>query len=270
MSYSLTPAERLMGGVRRVVKEQLDRAGGLLSGEDDRDTAVHESRKAFKKIRAVLRLLRPGLHRDVFKRENRACRDAGRLLAPLREATVRLSTAAMIGATDLLGELEQELERAWAQANEAGRIRAVIARLGEISNRLPSWPQAVDTDQLRAGLERVFSEGEGALTRVLSEPTGDHFHEWRKQVKYLWYHVRLLMAYRPELLKPLVDDLVALSNLLGDEHDLADLEARVGDRHLIAAQRMALQSRASELGKAVYAGPAPRVFAPLPLDPGFD
>lgn len=261
MSYRLILEEGLGDGVRRVVREQLASAGVLLSGQKDRNTAVHESRKAFKKIRAVLRLVRPGFHRDVFKRENRACRDVGRLLAPLREAAVRLRTAATIGVTELSNELERDLENAWAVANELGRIQAVIARIDEISNRLPSWPQALDTEQLRAGFDRVFADGGADLRRVLSEPTGEHFHEWRKQVKYLWCHVRLLMAYRPELLRPLVTDLVALSNLLGDEHDLADLEARVGDRYFITARRIALQSQASQLGRTIYSGLAPRVFA---------
>ena len=54
---------------------------------------VHAARKALKQARAALRLLRPCLDAAVYRRENLALRDAGRALAPLRDARVLLDAA---------------------------------------------------------------------------------------------------------------------------------------------------------------------------------
>lgn len=51
------------------------------------DEHVHAARKSIKKARAGLRLLREALGEDRYQRENAALRDAGRCLAPLRDAT---------------------------------------------------------------------------------------------------------------------------------------------------------------------------------------
>lgn len=46
-------------------------------------------------------------------------------------------------------------------------------------------------------------------------------HEWRKRVKYGWYHMRLLTDASPAILSPLEERLHDLSDALGGDHDLA-------------------------------------------------
>ena len=74
---------------------QLDLAIELLStarnGGPDED-AVHETRKALKRLRALVRLLEPELGAQAFARENAALRDAGRRLAGARDAEVMVGT----------------------------------------------------------------------------------------------------------------------------------------------------------------------------------
>src|ERR1700681_438946 len=50
------------------------------------DESIHLARKAIKKARAALRLLRQGIGDGIYKLENAALRDAGRCLSPLRDA----------------------------------------------------------------------------------------------------------------------------------------------------------------------------------------
>ncbi|MCA9972461.1 MAG: hypothetical protein KC425_19705, partial [Anaerolineales bacterium] len=70
MSYRLHPDERLPAGLARITYEQIDDALDYLRDPDDVDEAVHESRKLFKKVRGLLRLVRLELGEPVLKRKN--------------------------------------------------------------------------------------------------------------------------------------------------------------------------------------------------------
>jgi CHAD domain-containing protein len=52
----------------------------------------------------------------------------------------------------------------------------------------------------------------------------DDFHEWRKRVKYHWYHVRLLQETSPAFMKARRTTMKQLSDCLGYDHDLAILK----------------------------------------------
>jgi CHAD domain-containing protein len=49
------------------------------------------------------------------------------------------------------------------------------------------------------------------------------FHEWRKQVKYLWHQLELLQGGWPLVIEATANELHDLSGYLGDAHDLAVL-----------------------------------------------
>ena len=59
--------------------------------------------------------------------------------------------------------------------------------------------------------------------------TAEDFHAWRKATKDLWYAVRLFEPAWPGPLDALAAELHALSQLLGDEHDLTVLRGALGD-----------------------------------------
>ena len=54
-------------------------------------------------------------------------------------------------------------------------------------------------------------------------PSPENFHEWRKRVKYLWHQVEVLLLIQPEILTEMANELHALSDYLGEDHDLAVL-----------------------------------------------
>jgi CHAD domain-containing protein len=75
------------------------------------------------------------------------------------------------------------------------------------------------------GIRRVYRRGRRGLKHVEESPTDENLHEWRKRVKYLWYHARILEATWPAMMGTLVSELDALGDLLGEDHDLADVRA---------------------------------------------
>ena len=72
MSFEMNPEESLRKNVRRIARNQMEGASKHLSGPHkwSRDEAVHEARKRFKKIRAVLRLVRPVIDEKGYREEN--------------------------------------------------------------------------------------------------------------------------------------------------------------------------------------------------------
>ena len=125
-------------------------------------------------------------------------------------------------------------------------------------------------DLMRPGLEREYRKGRKALRTVRGDPPAEAVHEWRKRVKDLWYHLRLLHEVWPATMKGAADEAHALSDLLGDHHDLTVLiddarEQAPDDPGLpeliaLAERRQAeLLAEALPMGERLYAE-KPRLF----------
>jgi CHAD domain len=96
--FRLHPDENAAEGLRRVARAQIDIASAQLEDGDDVAESVHEARKSFKRVRAVVRLARDPLGDDVYRRENAAFRDTGRELAAARSTT---SSSAIAGRSTM-------------------------------------------------------------------------------------------------------------------------------------------------------------------------
>jgi CHAD domain-containing protein len=110
------------------------------------------------------------------------------------------------------------------------------------------------------------------LATAREKPTVENLHEWRKRVKDLWYHLRLLKCVSPGIVGGQADEADKLSDLLGDDHDLAVLREtlRTGAGELavdvdavialIDHRREQLQAQALRIGERLYAE-SPKAFA---------
>jgi len=279
VAFRLKKNESASAGIRRVVRREIDAAIELLEDrKSDPSETVHELRKGFKKIRAVVRLVRDGLGAEGFRRENRALRDLGRLLSPARDAKVRLT------ALDRLLEKEKgKLSRSdvapirarLASSHRAAVTRArrpeAVARIGQelraLRRRARSWPlEKAGFACLEAGLRRAYRDGRRAEAEAYRVRTDDAFHEWRKRAKDLRYQVSLLEPAWPRLMKDVARGLHDLTDVLGDDHDLADLRGALTGRgkpanrakavddllDRIAHRRSILQAEARPVGARMY------------------
>jgi len=80
MAYELQLDETVEDGLRRIAVELIDDSIGWLDRSDRApDAAVHEVRKDCKKLRGLLRLVRPAAP-ALYRAENRIFRDAARPL----------------------------------------------------------------------------------------------------------------------------------------------------------------------------------------------
>jgi CHAD domain-containing protein len=289
MSYILR-LDDLSGSIAEVAHSQLQDAIHQLEEGHHQDpvTAVHEARKDIKKLRALLRLVRPAMKPKDYRNENAALRDAARTISGSRDADVMVAVADDL-AERYVGRLP---EAAFAQLHDALRVRAEAARgaievsvgpaleaLRAADGRVESWvPARVGPADLVAGALRAYAEGNDHLARVRkagSKVTVAELHEWRKRVKDLWYHERLLASVWPVVCEVAARETKVLSEHLGDDHDLAvladllvlhdgpaaTLRADLGELdELIAHRRGELQAHAISLGRRIYAE-RPRAFA---------
>ncbi len=292
---SLLAGEPLAEGLRRVILEQLDLAIELLEGYPGERVAqsaegrreggavgrrpasrtpplqsagplvfsqtgertVHETRKALKRLRALLRLLRDELGGKRYARENAALRDCARRLAGARDAEVMVGTlknlverhpkqlAHSAAVRELRTQLLAESEDAAAHAIEDPRVRREVAgELRAVRARAERWKLRERGFKLLApGLERLYRQGRSGL-RVARRRGGkgsgtrgaEALHQWRKRVKDLRYAAETLdrggrgTGGFYQNVRRVARRADRLGEMLGEEHDLALLAREVGRR----------------------------------------
>jgi CHAD domain-containing protein len=287
MSYRLSLATDTPATLRACVREQLDDAVRRLRDDraDEPVKAVHEARKDLKKARSLLRLARPGMGRKAYRRENTTLRDVSRSLSGARDADVLVTTADDLGERfagrvpaamfeALHARLAAEAAEARAKAGD-GAAGEAVAALDAVAARTGDWPLGrCDHDTLVRGAVRAYARGRRALAAVDDDPSVDNLHALRKRVKDLWYHARLLEEAWPRVLKAQAKAAHALSDVLGDDHDLAVLAERIergldagagtpvdeeAVLDLIARRRTALQAEARGTAQRLYAE-SPKAF----------
>ena len=218
--------------VRRIAREEMDRAiAGLGRAREGRLKGIHDARKRFKAIRALLRLVAPRLGRD-FRHENRWYRDAARKLATVREAQASLETLDRLpdaGDSILRRELAARYEALRKQQlQDAGPLARLAGDLVRARERVAGWPLAGEGFEVIApGLRATYRQGRKGFRRALRGTSATDLHEWRKDVKYHRHHLELLVQLWPAVMSGAAGTARALSDLLGDHHDLHELRTLI-------------------------------------------
>lgn len=235
--YRLEADETPKQGISRVARGELDLTIGLLESGPNGDggaEAIHEARKAIKRLRALLRISRPALEDARYRRENVVLRDAGRELSDARDAQVMVETLDSLlerfgdelppgTGTRLRQELVTAAER--AQGAGPGNYEGVLDVLSRARERVSSWPlpQQNGRASLAEGFRKIYKKGRRARRQAEAEPTAENLHELRKRAKDLWHAAQLLERMCPGKFKRLAKEAHRLSDLLGDDHDLCVL-----------------------------------------------
>jgi CHAD domain-containing protein len=266
--------------VRDVLLEQLDDAIGRLKKDGKSDATVHDVRRELKRARATLRLLRKSIGGPAYRRDNWAMRDVARLLTPLRDAKVLLRTLSRLrsvsddndlrAAGSVLRRKFQEERHAIGRRLLPEHLVAAAGTLQSVRERIREIPRVrLDEVAISEGLGRVYEAGRRAFRRVRDKATDGRLHEWRKQVKYLFNQIDVARQLGGAKWKKRRKYSRGLADILGADHDLAVLEAKINasaDHEVrrrfalrIEKRRIVLQREARRLGKVLYGGKAGRL-----------
>jgi len=279
MSYHLKLKDKsVQKGVRRLAKSQIGKAlKEIDDGSIPPGKTVHQVRKRCKKLRGLIRLVRPCFKK--YSKENKIFRNAARDLANARDAEVMVETLDMLEETysdqfdhSAILPLRDELIERLSDETENEVIEDKLANfrfiMSEALDRSRDWKVKEDGfDALAGGLAKTYRRAQKALAAAEDDPSPAAWHEWRKRVKYHWYHARLLREIWPDMIETRRELADRLSDLLGDHHDLAIFEHRMDDwetlrkdprlgdllRGAIKARQDKLLEEALPLGRRLFA-----------------
>lgn len=199
--FCLGDGERVPDGVRRIARGQLDISIERLNGDthENLGTAVHETRKSLKRLRATVRLARDELGDEVYPRENVAFRDAGGRLGGARDSHVLLETldalidrhpdaAPAARFARFKRTLVGQHGAAQRRLHQGVAAAEVLGDLGRARARVGAWRlERKGLDALAPGFKRTYRRGRRAYRTARQEPSTENLHELRKRAKHLWY-----------------------------------------------------------------------------------
>ena len=238
MTYRFKLQEPIAHGFCRIGLEQIDIAAAKLASKDDVATAIHDARRCLKRLRALLRLVRPGLAEAVYRREAERLAGIGRLLSGARDLFVMQQTLAKLedrfgalpnGAAERLRKLMAD-GHARNRRSGAEARRQALQRLDQTKRLFTGRPAGgVELEHVADGLEAVYRKARKAFRHAYREPSDEAFHAWRKKVQLHWRHMALLSRGWPEAMSARAGEAKELSRLLGEDHDYSVLLAFAGE-----------------------------------------
>src|SRR5215510_9694832 len=233
MSFCLLAEESVGDGIKRIVSEEINQAIKEIGNPRLKKTeTIHEVRKHCKKIRSVLRLVRPQFE-NTYQFENAWFRDTAKGLAEPRDAEAIIETY-----DDLLDKFSDQVDRrAFASMRRAltlrqkkifeesgdlnQKLKKIRARMHKNTGRIADWKLKVDEfDGIEGGLVLTYRKAGKAMGAAYDDPVAENYHEWRKQAKYHHYHMRLLRELWRPVMHSLEKETDHLSDLLCDDHNL--------------------------------------------------
>ncbi len=252
MAYWIDPSLPLDEEVQRIAVEQIGKAQDALADNPVTPDEIFLARRRMKKLRGLLRLVRPALGEENFRKENWRWRDCARLLSIRRDANAAVEaisvvaqrpcelyannevphivTAGRVPDDPILSELRIKLaaRRDRLELIHAGIPEAVDRVLAELAAgklQLAALPiSTFHRDQAIAAIGRVYGQAAAGYQRAAEGPDIAVFHDWRKRAKYHWMHLRLIRDVWPSPLKMRAKACKQLADILGDANDLAVLE----------------------------------------------
>lgn len=234
-TYHWKAQDSVSKGARRIVREQLQLAIWQLSKNTAHlDEAVHEARKSIKKIRSALRLVESILGPE-YREAKDGLRDASGKLSPLRDAQALIQTfdelngkyrdklggRSLVSVRDGLVSHEKQLAENFRHKRVAG---SALKSLRDVAAHMDQWhPVKVDFSVVSKAFADSIRRNRKACDHAYHDPQPDAFHEWRKRLKDLRYHLTLLRKAWPLVLDGYLEGVKDLEQRLGDHQNLTVL-----------------------------------------------
>ncbi|WP_127145045.1 CHAD domain-containing protein [Pelagibacterium montanilacus] len=212
LAYRLAPGEapgtRLLAVARNLCARLIEALGETGASPEER---AYEARKKLKRLRALLALVRE-IDPELFDQENRRCRDAGRTLAPYRDAQTLTRTLDDVSssfaeglAPDALAGLRKLLVAGRDKGREETLAGLGAALDGVLANAHITAGALADADwsdldaaELATSMSRGYKRARKARARLDRHGDTETAHELRKAIKRHWLAVRLLRPFWPD------------------------------------------------------------------------
>lgn len=240
MAFQLDPAKDLNENVRWLGAQQIDAVLKRLAIKSKQGRAVHEARKTMKRLRALLRLIRPALDKRTFRDNEQRLKEFGRMLSGTRDIQAMLECISKLEAaeSEAAGQpvgivLKEHLEilRQEAESHLHNNSRAALRKeLRQIKKCFAGLNIEGDgTDIILTSIKKDYGAAAKAFHHAYEVEEDEAFHDWRKLVQRHWRQLLLIEGGWPSMLRPHINLVHELADHLGDEHDLYVLAERIRD-----------------------------------------
>jgi CHAD domain-containing protein len=286
MSFELHHRKHIEDELTRIVRQQLENTAHTLttSAGSQFRSAVHESRKSVKKVRAVAAFLTEA-GAKLPRRDRKRVQSAARALSRVRDSTAIIDTFDRVRrrypkqlTEHAYGILRHGLvaarDRGEARAQRDGVVAEAAERLDKTRRSAKKWTSpSLKWSDMIAIVADSYRRSRTAMKHARATGQSATLHRWRKELKTLWYQLRLAKLLTTGV-APMVANLKRLETELGDDHNLVVLAAtlrgcrdlrtmradiRQIDR-LAARMRRPLRRRAFALGGRLHVR-TPEAFA---------
>jgi CHAD domain-containing protein len=237
MALILSKKENLISGLRRIASDIIIESIFLLKNPLDFDESIHETRKNIKKIRSILRLLMNNFDNQAFEVFNLEFRDSGRKLSSLRDAEALLEISDKIKTKKITSQksidntriqLIKYKDKITAEFLSNEDINLIIENLENLEKKFVNLEFfGKDSFVFNLGLQKIYIHCIKLMKKCSKDGTDLDFHEWRKQVKYLWNSIMFFQKIWNPVLATYSDEIHKLSDYLGDMHDLTVLNEMI-------------------------------------------
>jgi CHAD domain-containing protein len=186
--------------------------------------AVHESRKALRRARAVLGLVGGALPKSERRAVKTALQEARRALSTVRDHAVAPETLAQLALDDADRETAN---RVLANAAESMPATAEIKQLlAESAARAAAQaealqaalPHELDWDTVAEGLAATYGEARHAV--AAAKRSKAWFHTWRRRSKELAYQLDLISRHAGPRIAAIQSEISGVTDTLGPAVDL--------------------------------------------------
>jgi CHAD domain-containing protein len=286
VSFGLHHRKHIEDELTKIVRRQLRNTARALSTSEGSKfrTAVHESRKNVKKVRAVAALLTQA-GGELPRNDRKRLKSAARAFSRVRDSTAIIDTFDRLRrrypkqlSEHTYGILRRGLvaarDRSEARARRDGVVAEAAERLAKTRKSARKWTSpSIKWSGIVAIVAASYRQSRNAMKRARATGQSATLHHWRKELKTLWYQLRLASPLMTGV-APLIAKLKRLQTELGDDHNLVVLaatlrgcrdlrsmraEIRQVDR-LAARMRRPLRRRAFALGRRLHVR-KPKAFA---------
>lgn len=213
------------------IRKQNEKTGYFCTAENiSPNVAVHEIRKSFKRIRALLHFY-DELNEPLLPKFKQNIKQFGRELSTLRESFVNVQLFEReVTGNQLIAELKlktarDELMNKNRQLLEErymgnGLCESIRQMVDDFNAYLDNEPIVPPKYNLFRQVIATYNLGYKIYRSMPAEQPPVEMHELRKKMKRLWYQLDFLRFMQPRFFRLKTDQLNHIAEHLGEDHDL--------------------------------------------------
>ncbi|WP_319589473.1 CHAD domain-containing protein [uncultured Draconibacterium sp.] len=278
-SLEIKEREYFEDGIFRVLDKLHSDSARFITHTNRQHYYIHEVRTNIKKIRGVLRLLRHEIGDESYSEMNGYYRELAQEVALLRDDTsqiellqeikLKLRNPAVTKAIDkIISQHRRNRKIAFDHFKETGHAEDIKQMILSLQQMTHSLDFAGDPESfILKSLQQIYHQARSAFETTELVNDDEIYHSWRKQVKYLTYHLMLLNKAWPNSIRAYISDLSVLGSTLGKLHDLdlfhaavkannitiRDKDSRTKLMRYLYNRRSVLRKRVQALGEQCFA-----------------